>query len=81
MKHKQQTSLSQTLPIKILFLSYLTHNEIGSLMSDCHNAIDQRIYKLSSSIESNYNEISQIVDDDPELSNKQKSLKSSNELM
>lgn len=54
MKHKQSVNLSQTLPIKVLFLSYLAHNEITSLMSDCHSAIDQRISKLSSSIETNY---------------------------
>lgn len=63
MKHKQSVNSSQTLPIKVLFLSYLAHNEITSLMSDCHNAIDQRISKLSSSIESNYKEISQIVEE------------------
>lgn len=72
MKQKQSDQTKQSnLPLKMLFFSYFNKHESIQLMSDCHNAINDKITKLASLIEQNFDEICSIVQDDEQ--NQQKS--------
>lgn len=46
------------LPLKLLFLSYIKNYENTLTVSDCYNAINDRISKLASHVEENHDEIS-----------------------
>ena len=68
---KTHSSKSQNLPFKLLVLSYLTHVQKTNTFTDCYNAINSSINKLSSNIESNYTEILEIVGPSESLQNNQ----------
>ena len=63
-KSTDQTKKASNLPLKMLFFSYFNNHESIQLMSDCQNAISDKISKLSSMIEDNFEEISSIVQDE-----------------
>jgi hypothetical protein len=63
-KTTEHTKKASNLPLKMLFFSYFNNHESIQLMSDCHNAINDKISKLSSIIEDNFEEISSILQDD-----------------